>query len=63
MRRHNGEVWREQGGRRLHTHQGGEDGQSLKNELTGNDGAVPSLLNLKNKKPLRKLTSSWAELI
>ena len=47
---HNGEARREEGGRRLHTRQGGEDGRSLKHELTGNDGAVTSLLNLKRKK-------------
>jgi hypothetical protein len=51
---HNVEVRREQGGQRLHTHQGGEDDQSLKYELTGNGGAVTSLLNLK-KETLKKI--------
>ena len=52
---HNGEARREEGGRQLHTHQGGEDGRSLKHELTGNDGAVTSLLNLKRKKETFKI--------
>ena len=51
---HKGEARREEGGRRLHTRQGGEDGRSLKHELTGNDGAVTSLLNLKEKRNIKK---------
>jgi hypothetical protein len=55
---HKGEARREEGGRRLHTRQGGEDGRSLKHELTGNDGAVTSLLNLKRKKKHLKSSSN-----
>ena len=54
----NGEARRKEGGRRLHTRQGGEDGRSLKHELTGNDGAVTSLFEFKKKKETLKSSSN-----
>jgi hypothetical protein len=37
---HIGKVRREPGRRQQHSRQGGEDGRSLKHELTCNDGVV-----------------------